>query len=441
MTSGNPLKQILKFSIPVILGSLLQNAYNIADTAIVGRTIGVGALAAVGATGTIFGFFVMLIYGLMSGFSIIAGTKYGARDYDGLRKVYFNGIILTLSVSVIITVFGTLFVKRLLLLMNTPADIIDDSCKYLFVVFCGITTTMLYNFFAEMMRALGNSKRPFIYLMIACGINIILDFTLIAGFGMGVEGAALATVISQATSAVLCGIYCHSSIVYYRINFKEFKVDFAVIKECLRIGIPNALLNAIITLGVIILQVVTNTIGTTYIAAYSAASKIISIATVPFFAITTAMNVFVSQNYGAGNIQRAKAGITQTIKFMMILNTLIVIIALTFSTFIIRFMIGNDADIIELAKKYIIVNAVAVYALVPLIALKGGMQAFGKPFFPTISGFLEVATRLFVSVYFTEKFGFTGIILTDPVTWFVTCIFFVVVYKFEINKIKSSDTI
>ena len=127
MTSGNPLKQILKFSIPVILGSLLQNAYNIADTAIVGRTIGVGALAAVGATGTIFGFFVMLIYGLMSGFSIIAGTKYGARDYDGLRKVYFNGIILTLSVSVIITVFGTLFVKRLLLLMNTPADIIDDS--------------------------------------------------------------------------------------------------------------------------------------------------------------------------------------------------------------------------------------------------------------------------------------------------------------------------
>lgn len=441
MITGNPIKLILSFSIPVILGNLLQNAYNIADTVIVGRAVGVSALAAVGATGTIFGFFVMLIAGLMSGISIVAGIKYGAGKYEELKKVYINGLLLTLCLSTFITITGTVFVRQLLSFMNTPDDIIDDSCKYLFIIFCGMTSTMLYNFFAEMMRALGNSKRPFIYLMVACFVNIGLDILLISVFGMGVEGAAVATVTSQTISAILGGLYCHRSIGYFKIRLSDIKFDFGILKQCMRIGIPNAMLNGIIMLGVLILQIVTNSIGTTYIAAYSSASKIVSILTVPFYGFVTAMCVFISQNYGAGNISRAKNAVWQVMKLMLTANILVVLIAVFCSKFIIGMMVGDSSEVIALASRYTIINAIAAFSLIPIIVYKGALQAFGKPFLPTVSGFLEVAARLLVAVYFTKKFGFLGIILTDPITWFVTCLFFVITYNIEIRKIKLSDTI
>ena len=346
--------------------------------------------------------------------------------------------MLTIFTSVVITLFGTIFVRQLLEFMNTPDDIIDDSCTYLFIIFCGITTTMIYNFYAEMMRALGNSKRPFIYLIISCFLNIILDLIFILVFKMGVGGVALATVISQALSAMLACIYCIRSIDYFRIKWSDIRFDLSISKACLRIGIPNAFLNVLITIGTLILQGVTNSIGTIYIAAISGGAKITTILTSPYFAISSGLSVFVSQNHGAGNIPRAKSGVNSTIKCMLLLNTAIFAIALICSNMLMRMVVGDNPEVITLGAKYTIINTLFAYSLIPLLCYKSTIQAFGRPFFPTVSGILEMVIRLLTAIYMTKYFGFYGIILTDPFTWVGTCIFFIIAYRYEIKKIECT---
>jgi len=306
MTQGKALRLILKFAIPIVLGNILQNIYTLVDTAIVGKTIGSDALAAVGATGAI----MMLIFGisagLMSGFAVIAAKKVGEMDFEGLKKTYANGLILTIAISLVLTVAGVVFAKDILRLIDTPADIIDESTGYLEIIFAGISTTLLYNFTAEMMRAVGNSKRPFVYLVIASILNIILDIWFIAGFGWGVRGAAAATILAQAISAILGFVYIARSVDYYKFSIKRLEPDKKIMMECLRIGMPSALLNGVIFLGTIIMQYVTNGFGTEHVAAYSGANTMSNFLLCSIYAVSSAFSVFVSQNYGACRLDRIK---------------------------------------------------------------------------------------------------------------------------------------
>ena len=442
MTHGNPAKIIGTFAVPVILGRFLQLAYNMADTVIVGRTIGVDALAAVGATGTIYSFFVSAISGFMSGFSIVAGKKYGARDYEGLKKVFVNGAIITFALCFLLTLLCTVFTKPMLRLMNTPDDIIGESHTYLFVLFAGITATMLYNFACEIMRALGNSKRPFVYLLFSSVVNIVLDLLFIIVFKMGVAGAALATVLAQVVSAVLCGVYMCRSIDYFKTEKSDIRVDFKVCGECFRIGIPAATLSMVIMSGLIIKQAFLNGIGTDCIAAYSAASKIESIYTIPLYSLVSAMMVFIAQNYGAGDLKRVKLGIRHTMGIMFAINGVAIAVSLITSKLFVGMIVGDAGEnIIYNGTLYVNIHVLFMLVLVPLIVYKGALQALGRTLFPTISGFLEVAARLIVVMVFTRLYGFTGILLTDPITWTVTCVFFIVTYNIEIRKVGGAKMV
>lgn len=438
MTSGNPLKLITKFSVPIMLGQLLQLAYNMADTVIVGRIIGTDALAAVGATGTIFSFFTCLIIGLMSGFSVVCGKKYGAGDRDGLKKVYVNGLMITIFLCVVFTFAGVFLANDMLELMNTPDKIFHDAHSYLVTVLAGFTTTMLYNFFGELMRALGNSKRPFMYLFISSVINIVLDLLFVGVFGMGVFGAAFATVIAQAVSAVLCFVYMYRSVDVFRISLKEFVFHKATAFECLRIGVPAMILQVAVMSGLIIKQAFLNDIGTDFIAASSAASKLVNLFNIPTNGFVLAMAVYVAQNYGAKDFKRIRLGIRQTLIITYAVDIFLLVFSLVASKYIIAFMVGSqETTVITNGRLYVNIHMFASLALIPLVTFKCALQSLGRPLFPTISGFVEVGIRLMSVVWLVKYMGYVGIALTDPFTWFVTGLFFVIVYTFEIKKVQK----
>lgn len=437
MTQGKTLKTIVNFAVPVLLGNILQNIYNMADTAIVGRTISTDALAAVGATGAIFSLFVGIIGGMMSGFAAVAGRKFGALDFSGLKKVYINGLVITLVISLIATMFGTLLVNELLALINTPADIIESSADYLRIIFAGISTTMLYNFSGEMLRALGNSRKPFFYLIIACVVNIILDFVFILGFGWGVKGAAAATVAAQALSAVLCMTYTFRSVEYFRFRLAELRPEIKVIGECLHIGIPNSLLNGVILVGIIIMQTVTNSFGTDYVASYSGSNTVTNLLIAPVYAFAATLAVFSAQNYGAGNLTRVKKGVNETMRLLFAVYVALSVLSIFVSKPLLTALYGYGEATAKNAALLMNIKLCTIFFLIPLVFYKAVLQALGKPLFPTLSGFLEITVRYVVATQITKAFGFLGVALTDPITWIITCVFFIITYRYEFKKLEE----
>ena len=438
MTSGNPLKLITKFSIPIMLGQLLQLAYNMADTVIVGRILGTDALAAVGSTGMIFSFFTCLTIGLMSGFSVVCGKKYGAGDPEGLKKVYVNGLMITFLLCVLFTCSGVFLASDMLVLMNAPDKIFHDAHTYLVTVFAGFITTMLYNFFGELMRAVGNSKRPFMFLFISSIINIVLDLLFVGVFDMGVFGAAFATVIAQAVSAVLCFAYMYINIDVFRVSLKDFVFHKATAFECLRIGIPAMVLQLAVMSGLVIKQAFLNDIGTDYIAASSAASKLVNLFTIPINGFVLSMAVYVAQNYGARDFKRIRQGIRQTLVVTYAVDIFLLLFSLVASGHIIAFMVGSqETSVITNGKLYVNIHMFASLGLIPLVTFKSALQSLGRPLFPTISGFVEVGVRLISVIWLVRYLGFVGVALTDPFTWLVTGLFFVSVYAVEIKKVQK----
>lgn len=320
MTTGNITKSICIFAVPCILSRILQNLYTLVDSIIIGQVIDLNALAAVGVTGSIISLFTETVMGLMSGFSVIASKKYGSGSISEVKKVFSNSLIVTFIVSVLLTIFGTLFSRSLLTLMNTPTEIIDGATQYLSLTFIGISTMVFYNFLSEMLRALGNSREPLIFLFVSSVIHIILIIVFDVWFKLGIAGAALSTMASQAIAVIMSGYYIYRKVPSYKISKSDLKLDKKILKECFHIGIPMAVTNFVVMFGVIILGFITNRIGTEYVAAYSCASRIGYIITTPIFGFATSMSVFVSQNYGAGNISRIKKGIRQTIIFVTSIN-------------------------------------------------------------------------------------------------------------------------
>ena len=435
MVEGKPLKTITAFVLPVIMGSILQNLYSMADTAIVGKFIGDSALAAVGATSLTFSIIVSLTYGFMSGFSIIAGQKVGARDYEGLGKVYTNGLVLVLLISVAATVGLTLCTDSLLTLMKTPDELREEAGKYIRVIYMGISTTLLYNFFSEMFRAIGNSKKPFIYLAISSGVNIILDLFFVCVLNAGVAGAALATVIAQAVSVVLCFISLSRSSIWFRFSIKEFRFDKGIMKECARLGIPTCFLNGVISCGVLVLQIYTNSFGVEYIAAASAASRIFSIYNIPLTSYGSGLSVYVAQNFGAGQYDRIKSGVKSTSLFLFAYSTVMFAVSFFVSKYIIRLFISDTPTVVEWGSRIITVSFMGHYALSFLINMKCTLNALGRPLMPTLQGFADVALRIVAVCLGTKYFGFWGIVFGDFLTWTLGAVIFIFMLAYEDRRI------
>ncbi|MGN1480939.1 MATE family efflux transporter [Porcipelethomonas sp.] len=444
MTAGKPYKLILSFAWPLILGNVFQQLYNMVDTIIVGKYVGVNALAAVGSTGAINFLVIGFALGICSGFSIMISQSFGAGNYSEMRKYVANSVYLSAAAAVILTVSTMLLTGPILKITNTPDEIYDEAYHYIIVIFAGISATIFYNMLAGILRALGDSKSPLIFLGISSVLNIILDLTLIIVFRMGVFGAALATVVAQGISAVLCLIYIIKKFDILKFEKSELRFDTVLSGKLISVGVPMALQFSITAIGTIILQAAVNSLGTSSVAAVTAASKIQTVVTGPMESMGIAMATYCGQNKGAGKYERIRTGIKQSV--LMSVGYCIaacVAVAVLGGAMTSMFIDKKSTDpaelakIIELSKYYLILNGVFYPALGILFILRNSLQGMGYSFLPMMAGVSELAARSLVVFLFISSFGYTAACLASPVAWIFADVLLVITYAVKMRSMKN----
>lgn len=429
MTSGKPIKLIWNFTIPLLIGNLFQQLYNMADTFIVGRTIGVHALASVGSTGSIIFLILGFANGLTAGLAIPLAQRYGAKDYLGVKRSFYVSILISAVVAILLTILSMIFCRQILEIMQTPVEIIDGAYDYLMVIFAGIFSSMAFNLLSNIFRSIGDAKTPLYFLVIACIMNIILDVVFIAGFGMGVEGAGYATVLSQIFSALACILYIWKKIPILRLNSKDFVAESSDVREHVRISFPMAFQSSIIAIGAIIIQITLNQLGATAVAAYTAAQKIDQVAILPMMSFGVTMATFVAQNYGAKKYDRIWRGVRDCIKLSLTFAISVGIILNLFSPIFIRAFVGvGHEEVVELGAIYFITNG-TMYSLLSLLFIyRYTLQGVGKTFTPTVAGIMELCMRAFAAVVLSNLYGYTGATMANPLAWLGSLIPLMIAY-------------
>jgi len=440
MTSGKPIKLIWNFTIPLLIGNLFQQLYNMADTFIVGRTIGVHALASVGSTGSIIFLILGFANGLTAGLAIPLAQRYGAKDYLGVKRSFYVSILISAVVAILLTILSMIFCRQILEIMQTPVEIIDGAYDYLMVIFAGIFSSMAFNLLSNIFRSIGDAKTPLYFLVIACIMNIILDVVFIAGFGMGVEGAGYATVLSQIFSALACILYIWKKIPILRLNSKDFVAESSDVREHVRISFPMAFQSSIIAIGAIIIQITLNQLGATAVAAYTAAQKIDQVAILPMMSFGVTMATFVAQNYGAKKYDRIWRGVRDCIKLSLTFAISVGIILNLFSPIFIRAFVGvGHEEVVELGAIYFITNG-TMYSLLSLLFIyRYTLQGVGKTFTPTIAGIMELCMRAFAAVVLSNLYGYTGATMANPLAWLGSLIPLMIAYYLFKNKFPKEQ--
>lgn len=440
MTKGSPLKIFIFFSIPLLIGNIFQQLYSMVDTIIVGRFVGVDALAAVGTTGSMFFLVNGMILGLTSGFGVLVSQKFGAKDEAGIKKAAASNIILTIISTVIITVIALLVKTPLLRLMNTPDNIFKDANTYITIIFAGIITQSLYNMAAGILRALGDSKTPLYFLIIASVLNIILDLVFIAKFNMGVAGAAYATNIAQGFAAVLCIIYSYKKFKILRLKKEDFKAEKEYYKTHLKIGIPMGLQFSVTAIGIIIVQSAINVFGSTVIAAYTASSKVLQLVMQPAISFGVTIATYAGQNLGAKRFDRIKNGI-KIMNKVSIISSLIAGAVLVFlgKYFVMLFIENPTPEIFSYAQQVFNYSAVFFIPLGFILVYRSVLQGMGDSFVPMMAGVSELLARAAVAFTLPKFIGFAGICLSDPVAWVAAAVPLMIAYYKKINKIMDEN--
>ena len=418
MTKGSATKLILSFMIPIFIGNLFQQFYNMVDTAIVGQFVGVQALAAVGSTGGVLFLVQGFVNGLTHGFSVIVSQRYGANDQEGIKKATATAIYLSAIATVLLTVICTLGAKPILQLMNTPVDIIDDATLYVTIFFGGLVTIIVYNLLASLLRAFGDSKTPLYFLILASITNIILDLVLIINFKMGVAGAALATVASQGLSGFLCYVYILKKFDILKLKKEHFKYDKFLVKELMYISLPMALQYSITAVGVMILQVAVNGFGSTTVAAYTAASKVEQLVIQPGIALGMTMATYSAQNLGAHQIERIRLGVRKCTWITLMVNALSGVLVVLLGSYIVQLFIpAENIEALPLSQQYL--NTVAIFF--PILGLlflyRFTLQGVGNTVVPMFAGVMELIMRTLVAFTLPGLLGYQGVCFASPFAW------------------------
>jgi len=420
MTKGNPMSIILKFTMTIMLGNIAQQLYNICDTIIVGRFVNPDALAAVGATGTIMFFMIGTSNGLVSGFTILTSQKYGAMDLKGVKATVTNGFYLAIGFAAIITSLGLAFMRPLLVLMNTPSDFFDYALTYISTICAGMVCNILYNYCASLMRAIGNSKMPLIIVLCSAATNICLDLLFIIVFGMETFGAALATVISQGLAVIPCLIFIFVKMPVLKPGKSDWKIDFATIKQQLRLGFPMAVQYGITASGTVIMQSAFNTFDSVAVTAITAASKFQNIITQGMFTIGQTMAAYAGQNYGARNMKRIRQGVGAALKMYVVYFIVAALIAVFVAPHILWIFFDGDVDVsiyIPWAKTYLIECAVCYYFLAMIFIFRHTIQSVGYAGIATVMGFIELAVRMVTSFCSIYLHNYYLAVASDPAAW------------------------
>lgn len=444
MTSGKPYKLILSFALPMIFGNVFQQLYNMVDTIIVGKYVGVDALAAVGSTGAINFLVIGFALGICSGFSIPVAQSFGAGNHSQMRQYVANSIYLSAAAAVILTVTTMLLTGPILRITNTPEEIYDDAYRYIIVIFAGISATIFYNMLAGILRALGDSKTPLVFLGISSVLNIILDLTFIIVFKMGVFGASFATVISQGISALLCLFYTIKNYDILKFDSFELKPDMEKMKKLVAIGVPMALQFSITAIGSIILQSAVNTLGKTAVASMTAAIKIQTVAMGPMESMGITMATYCGQNRGARKYSRITAGIGQSIGMIMIYCVVACAAISFFGGALTTLFIDkkttdpeNIQKIIDLSVYYLRMNGIFYPFLGVLFIIRNSLQGLGYSMLPMLAGVSELAARSLVAILFVSSIGYSAVCLASPVAWVFADIVLLITYAVKIKELKS----
>ena len=426
MTEGPVIGHIVSFALPMLLGYLFQQFYSMVDTIIVGKYIGVLALAGVGSTGAINFMVIGFCLGICAGFCIPVAQCFGAKDMHRMRKFIANSIWLSAAFAVVVTLIVCAFTGNILHLMNTQDDIYEYAYVYIFIVFAGIPTTILYNLASSIIRSLGDSKTPVFFLLLSSALNIVLDLVSILVLGMGVEGPAIATVVSQLISGLLCAIYLYRRFEIVRCSRDELAIDFICLKQLLIMGLPMGLQYSITAIGSVILQTAVNGLGYTAVAAVTAGNKIRMFFCTPYDALGGTMATFCGQNVGAKKLDRVKDGVLKATWIGFAYSVLGIVLMIVFGDLLCGFFVdAAESEIISMTKYYLIVNAAFGFFLTIVNVFRFAMQGMGFSGFAILAGIMEMIGRSTVAFVLVPIFGYAAVCYASPLAWIFADIFLI----------------
>ena len=434
MTAGIPGKIILNFTIPIFIGNMFQQIYNMADTIIVGKFVGNAALAAVGSCGTLMFLILGFLMGLTAGFTVVTAQHYGAGNMKAMRQSVASAAILSAAVSLLMTVGSMAMMRHILHWMNTPADMYDQAYSYIMVICGGIAAQVLYNLLASVLRALGDSKRPLYFLILAALLNIALDLVFIIVFHMGAAGAAYATVVSQGVSGIGCLFYIAKKVPLLKLHREDFRIEVYMAKMQLAIGLPMALQYSITAIGTMMVQSALNMLGSMSVAAFTAANKIEQIGTQAYVALGTTMATYCAQNMGAGQIKRIRKGFRAATIIGSIYSVLLAIPMVTVGKYLVYFFVSGDVSAI-MGQADIYLKCVGIF-FIPLTIVnvyRNGIQGMGYGLLPMMAGVAELVGRGVVAMLAAWKHSYVGACLASPFAWVLAGGLLLVMY-FKIMK-------
>lgn len=441
MTNGKIMKSIITFCFPLMLGNLFQQFYNMADIIIVGQFVGKTALSAVGSVGSLNFLVIGSVIGLCTGFTVPVAQRFGAQDYKALKKYISNIIYVTIALAVIITAAAVCLTNPLLRLLNTPEDIYKDAYNYIVIIFAGIGATMLYNILASLVRALGDSKTPLYFLIFSSILNIGLDVLLITQFDMGVRGAAVATVFSQAVSGVFCLFYVKKKFPVLHTSKETRGLDFSCVRNLIKNGVPLALQFSITAVGSVMLQSCVNGLGADAIAAVTIGGKTQLMITLPSETIGATMTVFCGQNLGAGKIDRIKKGVGRGVVLAGCYTAIGFLVARFLGPYIsLLFISGAESGIINLAQQYINVGSYFYFILSVLFLFRNSIQGLGYSSVAMFAGVFELIARAIMGFGFVNTLGYDAACIANPVAWIAADIFLIPAFIVIIKKIERKYT-
>lgn len=437
LTEDSPMKLIIGFALPMFLGLLFQQFYSMVDTMIVGRYLGVDPFAGVGSTGSLNFIVIGFCIGFCSGFAVLVAQRFGARDYRGLRKMVANSVWLSVIFGIILTGLMIVFCKPLLRLMNTPDNIFNYAYVYIVIIFAGIPCTILYNITAAIIRALGDSKSPIIFLAISSILNIGLDYFFVVVIGMNVEGAALATVIAQGVSGIICVFFMKKRFDILKMEPGDMKPEPAYMANLSGVGIPMGLQYSITGIGSVVLQTAVNGLGSLYVASMTAGTKLSMFLMCPLDALGQTMAPYAGQNVGAGKLDRVEKGLKSAAICGFVVSAVMMGVVLLFGNQLaMLFMDEKNDDVMRLTNIFLIIN-VAFYFLLTLVnTVRFTIQGMGYSTFAIIAGVFEMVARSLAGTILVPVFGFMGACVASPLAWLFADAFLIPAFIFCKKRLK-----
>lgn len=437
MTAGNPAKLIINFTLPVFAGCLFQQIYSMVDTIIVGKFVSTEALAAVGSTNTINFCILGMLMGLMSGITVMTSQRFGASDLKGMKKSVGCAAWIAVIASLIMTLISMLGMRRLLVFMHTPENIMDDAYRYFMIICAGIIAQVLYNLFACILRALGNSKTPLYFLILSASLNIILDLVLIVVFHMGVAGAAIATIFSQGVSAFLCLIYMIKKVDILDMSKEDFIPDGTMIRKQLSVGLPMAFQYSITAIGSMMVQSSLNMLGSMHVAAFTAANRAEQLVGQMYVALGSAMAVYCAQNVGAGDYDRVRQGFKVATIFGFIFSVVMGLILFFFGYHVTGLFVSEGVQELEgLVDIFMKCTGSFLIPLTIVNVFRNGIQGMGYGLMPMMAGVAELAGRGSAAIIAAHYKSYVGVCMASPAAWVLASGLLIFMY-FHVMKTKK----